>query len=731
MKTFAIDQFSLAIPPSCKETPSSDGSSDGSEYVSNSQDSPTSPSVPSAQQVPDSNCLAHICGTVYTRGATCQRLPNPHEDFDDIVNSKGAPLVFKRHVLTQLACLLSSHHALVFRRPPGWGIDFFASMVSATFDRDYDHKDDPFEVLIGQQGLTSGRDDGHHSFFVLDMDFRDLPDEADIRTNLHAYLETQCWEFITRYRLEKRMAPPSLYKVSKDEPERFIILLAMCLLRVSRAPLLVIIRNFDSPIINYGEGRAVLNPFLNALEGEVRSRIVGSLLLLSTYDDGTVYSCMGRNALSMIRKVPSLPPPDLPRTLDLTHHLAFQTAVGFTRKEIDSLDDAFSHLAVHDARRIVDMLDAGYARRSSFGDRLNVAGKHQCPRHPLDSPFFQEEDPLAALDTTGGLEGVYGAHLVLRLIAHKTNGVIQRLPCPDEDFDSIVNAIGVPIVFNPHPITQFVRLLDSHHVLLVRRPPGWGLNFFVSMLTAYLDIDYNEDDDPFEILLPSEPSVPRNGLHHYFILHLDFERIPCQSDFRMELHRYLATQCKAMVARHIISSDKPFGFLTLLALCIQEVSQDPLFVIIKNFDSPINDYIDGRQVLNPFLNELEREVRNNAIGGLLLVSTWNDGTVYPCQGRGAFTAMPKYPSYPPLNLPRTLDITHNPAFHAVAGFTRREIESLDNVFKHIPHKESTPLMEIVSQRAGWLSVFSDHLSMRHKCPPVLIEYGRMRIRSKP
>ncbi|KAF7293619.1 AAA-ATPase-like domain-containing protein [Mycena indigotica] len=380
---------------------SSSGTYDGSGYVPSSQDSPIGP-----QQVPDSNCLTHICGTVYTRGATCQRLPNPHEDFDDVVNTKGVPLVFKRHVLTQLARLLSSHHALVFRRPPGWGIDFFASMVSATFDRDYDHQDDPFEVLIGEQGLTSGRDDGHHCFFVLDMDFRDLPDEADIRTNLHTYLEKECGEFISRYRLEKRMAPPSLYKVSKDEPERFIILLAMCLLRVSRAPLLVIIRNFDSPIINYGEGRAVLNPFLNALEGEVRSRIVGSLLLLSTYDDGTVYSCMGRNALSMIRKVPSLPPPDLPRTLDLTHHLAFQTAVGFTRKEIDSLDDAFSRLAVHDARRIVDMLDAGYARRSSFGDRLNVAGKHQCPRHPLDSPFFQEEDPLAALDTTGGLEGV-------------------------------------------------------------------------------------------------------------------------------------------------------------------------------------------------------------------------------------------------------------------------------------------------------------------------------------
>ncbi|KAF7312534.1 AAA-ATPase-like domain-containing protein [Mycena indigotica] len=360
-----------------------------------------------------SKSLHRLNKTVFTRGDALERLPGPDEEFDDVVNATGVPLVFKRHALTQFARLLDCHHALMFRRPPGWGLNFFASMVSATFDRDYDHKDDPFQVLVGEEW------DRHlHRHFVLDLDFTRLPCVADFHTEFHAYLKKECRDLVSRYRLEKQIGSPSLYRVPQEKPEKYISLLAMALRHVSYDPLLVIVRNFDVPTFNYPRGRAALNQFLNVLEEKVTTKIVGSLFLLSNYDDGTVYSCMGRNPLAMIRKVPSLPPLDLPRTLDLTHNLAFQTAVGFTRPEIDALDDAFSHLEAQDARRVLDMMDEDYGRRSVFSDRL--ARKHQCPPDPVKEAWhYREEDPLAGLDTSKAFEGIYGAQLIMKVLARK------------------------------------------------------------------------------------------------------------------------------------------------------------------------------------------------------------------------------------------------------------------------------------------------------------------------
>ncbi|KAF7312546.1 AAA-ATPase-like domain-containing protein [Mycena indigotica] len=402
-------------------TSDSDGhdSSDGSDSGSLSQDAPTTESWSSleSKEIMKPSLLTHIYGPIYARGATIQRLPHPQEEFDAIVNAIGVPLVFKLHTLTQIARLIDCRHALLLRRPPGWGLDLFASMVSAAFDRDYNPPDDPFQILLEQESLTSRPWDRRlHGFFVLDLDFRRLPGKDDFQTELHAYLEKECRELISHYGLNKVIGLPS---VKKGKPEEFISLLAFAFKSVSRNPLLVIIRSFDEPTIYYPDGHEVLNPFLNRLEYQLKDHVLGSLLLLSTWDDGSVYSCIGRPPLSLIRRrKPGLQPLDLPCTLDLTHTPAFQTAVGITRAEADALDNAFSHREPRERTRMIHMLD-GYSNPSIFADIFPQT--HQCPPDSLEGGdcWEGEVNPLAELDRSQEYEGTYAAQLVMKVFALK------------------------------------------------------------------------------------------------------------------------------------------------------------------------------------------------------------------------------------------------------------------------------------------------------------------------
>ncbi|KAF7312535.1 AAA-ATPase-like domain-containing protein [Mycena indigotica] len=362
--------------------------------------------------------VSQICGSIFSKGGTIQRLPRSQEEFDDIVNATGVPHVFKLHDLTQLARLLDCRHALLIRRPPGWGLDLFASMVSAAFDQDYNLRDDPFKVLLGEELDSIPWNHHLHDFFVLDLDFSRLPAREDFRTEFQVYLEKKCQEMLYRYRLEKRVALPGIHEVSKDEPEEFISSLAYALQLLFSGPLLVIIRNFDSPTTNYPDGYEVLNPFLNRLQCEVKTELIGSLLLLSSWDDGSVYSCMGRPPLSLIkRRKPGLQPLDLPYTLDLTHDPVFQTAIGISRQEVNALDEAFGHLKPCDSTHILKMMDK-HGTTSVFADILPRT--HQCP--PLDEDggwLASEVDPLAELDRSREHEGTYPAQFVMKVFALK------------------------------------------------------------------------------------------------------------------------------------------------------------------------------------------------------------------------------------------------------------------------------------------------------------------------
>ncbi|KAF7316623.1 hypothetical protein HMN09_00394900 [Mycena chlorophos] len=93
------------------------------------------------------------------------------------------------------------------------------------------------------------------------------------------------------------------------------------------APLFVYLDNFDSLAGRSANGAEALKEFSKNSEEACYSKILGAVLLVSELADS--------------------PPSDpgelgLCRTLDLTHHPAFQTAVGFTDdEELTKLDEAF------------------------------------------------------------------------------------------------------------------------------------------------------------------------------------------------------------------------------------------------------------------------------------------------------------------------------------------------------------------------------------------------------
>lgn len=77
---------------------------------------------------------------------------------------------------------------------------------------------------------------------------------------------------------------------------------------------------------------------------------------------------------------------------------------------------------------------------------------------------------------------------------------------------------GLPLVNKALALDALARLLSSDRTLLLRRPRGFGLSTFTSMLAARLDLNYLRD--PFPLLTNGKWS--RHGLHSYHVLHLDF-----------------------------------------------------------------------------------------------------------------------------------------------------------------------------------------------------------------
>ncbi|KAF7318111.1 hypothetical protein HMN09_00319000 [Mycena chlorophos] len=317
-----------------------------------------------------SDRLTRVYGNVFVRGGVVQRPPVSGEGFDDILDLKGVPLVFKPDALEQFACLLGCHYPVLLRRGHGFGLPTFVSMLSAWLDLDYDSRNDPFVPLMAGSAPSAG----FHAFYVLELDFAHIYDSENLYGTLCQYIHAQCRRLLERYDLSEKIFWLDIERTPSTRPEEYIMSLAGKLLilpSTSCTDLFVIIRNCDTFIQGYVDGSQILHDFLRPLERMVMREKIGGALLVSEWDDGTLAPCAGRKFGTPIRPKPSLFHLDLERTLDLTHHPAFQTAIGFTDAEIDDLERALAMGLGRDcdeSPRVVDQIKQAGSWDEIFAD---------------------------------------------------------------------------------------------------------------------------------------------------------------------------------------------------------------------------------------------------------------------------------------------------------------------------------------------------------------------------
>ncbi|KAF7316725.1 hypothetical protein HMN09_00405600 [Mycena chlorophos] len=291
-------------------------------------------------------------------------------------------------------------------------------------------------------------------------------------------------------------------------------------------------------------------------------------------------------------------------------------------------------------------------------------------------------------------------------------GTAKCLPRRHDGFAEIAETAGVPFMFRHEALEQFTRVLGCSYPLLLRLPKGWGLDTFVSMIICALDCEYDEDDDPFSALLPYHHStwLSQGILHGFIVLELDFLHVRSESDLRAKLIRFVFAHCRAtlrhydipqqfgLFAPHKHAGEVIFSFAAFLDLFRPST---PLFLVIKNFDFLVFGAKDGREVLEEFLGHLEFQCDIRNIGGVLLASTLDNGSLYRYNNSGT----PESPPYP-IQLRSTLDLTRHPVFQSVVGFTEKDINDVDEVFKW-KGSPGPRLLDMVKEIVREAVVFAD------------------------
>ncbi|KAF7328004.1 hypothetical protein MKEN_00381100 [Mycena kentingensis (nom. inval.)] len=296
-------------------------------------------------------------------------------------------------------------------------------------------------------------------------------------------------------------------------------------------------------------------------------------------------------------------------------------------------------------------------------------------------------------------------------------GRISKLPDLNRPLMEISSQAGMPVLAKSEALDAFARLLNCGYTLVLRRPLTFGLDWFTSMLSAYLDYDYDLEDFIPRLLAPGPRR--RKGLHDYSVLHLDFSHLRPDRDLGSALMRYCHARCQDFVVRHqaeLLMREFPAAsnystaqsMIAELAMYLKDQAfTEPLFVVVSNFDDPAHSFPSEIAVLTEFLNGLGAYI-NNRIGGVLLLSEHDDGTVQPCYARNT-AADPLIPNLISrvVQLENTFDLTHQAAFQTAVGITEEEINDLDSAFAMSGRQPSVDeqLVDMVRAR-GRTAVFT-------------------------
>ncbi|KAF7325160.1 hypothetical protein MKEN_00559900 [Mycena kentingensis (nom. inval.)] len=315
-------------------------------------------------------------------------------------------------------------------------------------------------------------------------------------------------------------------------------------------------------------------------------------------------------------------------------------------------------------------------------------------------------------------------------------GRVSRLADPDDTLVDIVERARTPIISKTFALDAFSRLLkcSAGYPFVLRRPLSYGLDIFAGMVAARLD-DYYDEGDFIQTLCPSADDIADIETHGYHVLHLDLSSLKFkpESNIQTELWHYFQERCQDLLEDRDLGklpSDVYPDLKAPIGRLVQSLNDwalRPLFILVTNFDAPIDEFPNEIEDLEEFLNELEELQVQLDIGGLLFLSTRDDanGTISTCVGRSDGTeeiltnpltaaldsaGEMKTRLRPGIKLNHALDLSHDPAFQTAAGFTEHEIRSIDEAFRRRKRKGSSnakavekaevkPLVEMVEDAA--------------------------------
>ncbi|KAF7319730.1 AAA-ATPase-like domain-containing protein [Mycena kentingensis (nom. inval.)] len=282
---------------------------------------------------PDPEPFLHVHNGVYACGGLLQRLHGPMDYFSDIATTPGVSL------------------PIIFRRPHGWGIEIFAATFAARVDGN--SAVSFFELRADDATEDSYR--GLNKDAVLMLDLRWVEESGDVAHDLAVYVYDRCKRFLECYNFHQLL--PLGEFLTDPDPAAAIVSHTVATARRQASRPILLIENFDA--LESKVPSSTLVAFFGELEGLATAGFLKGLVLFSDKDDGTLsLSATGEQdespALMAEKKAPSFA--GLQRAIDITHHPAFQTAVGYTSIDIWDLDEAFSESMPGERPPIFDIL---------------------------------------------------------------------------------------------------------------------------------------------------------------------------------------------------------------------------------------------------------------------------------------------------------------------------------------------------------------------------------------
>ncbi|KAJ7630444.1 hypothetical protein FB45DRAFT_535333 [Roridomyces roridus] len=317
---------------------------------------------------------------VYALGGAVRSLPNPLETFPRIIRTEGMAFLFKPFGMDQLYRLLTCRRPVLLRRPFGWGIEIFAATFAA---RVAIAPRVPFDIFHSDE-CTMDSSIGLHQDTILALDLKAVDVESDIAATLPRYVHTRCQKYSQSYGTWDILPIESF--LYSESPSAAII--SYTASDDVQPPLILLIENFDE--IQTPAAELVVNAFFHELEHLVVIGHIKALVLLSDmYDERP-------------------PVPTLQRTIDISHHPAFQTAVGCMKQDVWDLDEALAESFPEARGDVFLMLEDRGISPVLFTDP--EWDKELPPSHPLR---------VAKLRLSEGNRGVYPLEPVMEVLTEK------------------------------------------------------------------------------------------------------------------------------------------------------------------------------------------------------------------------------------------------------------------------------------------------------------------------